>query len=608
MKTFLRLLTFAKPYHRFWPKYLLFIILGLIFGVVNFALIVPVLNVMFNPGDVERVSTLPEFSMTFNFFRDTFNYYLCRIIDTHGVFGALIYVCIILSAASFFANWFKYLGQRTLAKMRTHVIYNLRKTLFDKISRLHIGYFHDQRKGNILSVISNDITEVQGCITYSFQVILRDPLSIIVYLGVLLYMSVELTIITLIAIPASGILISRLSRKLKRNASEAQSLLGGIVSSFEETISGSRIVKAFNAQHYVRRQFDKINNNQRNMLRKVMIRQEMASPLAEFLGVFVASSVLFYGGWLQSTGRLNMSGYEFIAYIGFYYQILGPVKDLSNAYTNMQKAMASGERVFAIIDEPVDIKKAEHPIPVNSFNNSIEYRNVSFSYKQEPVLNHINLNIEKGKMVALVGLSGAGKSTMADLLPRFYDVTEGEILLDGINIKDYEPKGLIGLMGIVTQEAILFNDTVFNNIAFGIENASEEEVIQAAKVANAHDFIMEMENGYQTNIGDRGMKLSGGQRQRLSIARAVYKNPPILILDEATSALDTESERLVQDALTKLMKNRTSVVIAHRLSTIQHADQIVVLQKGEIKEQGTHTELMALDGIYKRLCALQAFQ
>jgi len=607
MKAFFRLLSFAKPWHRFWPKYLLFIILGLIFGIANFALIIPVLNVMFTPQDVTPVTELPEFSLTIAFFKTTFYYYLYKMISQHSVQAALMYVCIVLAVASFFANWMKYLGQRALAKMRTYVIYNLRKTLYDKISRLHIGYFHDQRKGNILSIVSNDVSEVQNCITYSFQIILREPILIIGYLMVLLYMSVQLTVITLVAIPASGFLISRLSRRLRRNAGEAQTLLGSLTSTFEETISGARIIKAFNAQHYVRRQFDKVNERQRAILRKVMTRQELASPLSEFLGVFVAASVLFYGGLMQATGHLNMSGYEFIAYIGFYYLILVPVKNLSNAYTNLQRGMAAGDRVFAIIDMPVDIKKSDDSVPVNEFKQQIEYRNVSFAYKQEPVLRNVSLTIEKGKMIALVGLSGAGKSTFADLLPRFYDVSGGEILLDGIDIRKYEPKDLIGLMGIVTQEAILFNDTVFNNIAFGIENAEEEAVIQAAKVANAHEFIMEMEQGYHTNIGDRGVKLSGGQRQRLSIARAVFKNPPILILDEATSALDTESERLVQDALTRLMENRTSLVIAHRLSTIRHADKIVVLQKGEIKETGTHDELMAKNGIYQRLCELQAF-
>jgi subfamily B ATP-binding cassette protein MsbA len=484
----------------------------------------------------------------------------------------------------------------------------IRTALYEKITRMDVGFFNNQRKGDILSSISNDVTEVQNCVASSFHIFLHDPMIIVGNLLVLFYMSVELTLITLVALPISFYFITKVGRKLKRSTGEMQSILGRIVSHFEETISGIRIIKAFNAQRYVHNKFEETNRAHRAISKKMFNRLELASPLSEFLGITVGMCVFFYGGWMLENGRIDMTIGAFMGYWLFYYQLLGPARAIANAYAIIQRGFASGERIFAILDVPVTIRKNENPLPVTTFNDRIEYRDVSFAYQNVPVLNHINLTIEKGKMVALVGQSGAGKSTMADLLPRFYDVVSGEILVDGINIKNYSPKGLISLMGIVTQEAILFNDTIFNNIAFGVENAKEEDVINAAKIANAHEFIIEMENGYQSNIGDGGGKLSGGQKQRISIARAVMKNPPILILDEATSALDTESERLVQDALTNLMKNRTSIVIAHRLSTIQHADTIVVLQKGEIVEQGTHAGLMAQQGIYKRLCDMQTFE
>lgn len=383
--------------------------------------------------------------------------------------------------------------------------------------------------------------------------------------------------------------------------------MGRIISHFEEAISGSRIIKAFNAQKYVRDHFDKTNEEHRMVSNAICTRQELASPTSEFLGISVAAAVLFYGGFLQYRGELGMSLADFVVYIAFYWRVLEPSKAIASAYSSVQKGLVSGERIFAILDAENSIKKAANPIHISQFNDCIEYRNVSFKYSSDYVLKNIDLTIPKGKMVAIVGPSGAGKSTLADLLPRFYDVTQGELLIDGKNVKDLYPKELISLMGVVNQEPILFNDTVRNNITFGLENVSDEDVVRAAKIANADEFITQMEDGYETNIGDRGAKLSGGQRQRLAIARAVLKNPPILILDEATSALDTESERLVQDALTKLMKNRTSIVIAHRLSTIQHADLIVVMKEGRIVERGTHQDLLTNGGLYAHLCSMQTF-
>jgi len=486
-------------------------------------------------------------------------------------------------------------------------MYNIRTALFHKISRLHIGYFHEKRKGDILSSISSDVTEVQNAVANSLSIIFRDPLMALGFLAYLFYLSPQLTFVTLIALPITAFIIGKIIRSLKSGATETQSLMGRIVSHFEEAISGSRIIKAFNAQKYTSEHFDQTNNRHRSASKRMFNRQEMAAPLSEFLGITVVVAVLLYGGYLQMHGKLGMDQSTFVVYLLCYWKVLEPAKSISNAIASLQRGMVSGERIFAILDVETVIKKSANPIAIKDFKSEIKFDKVGFKYSNEPVLKDINLTIQKGKMVALVGPSGAGKSTMADLLPRFYDVTTGSITLDGTDIREYEPKGLIALMGIVTQEAILFNDTVLNNIAFGMDSVNEQDVITAAKIANAHEFISQMEYGYQTNIGDRGLKLSGGQRQRLAIARAVLKNPPILILDEATSSLDTESERLVQEALINLMKHRTSIVIAHRLSTIQYADEIIVLKEGSIVERGTHNELILQKGLYSHLCDLQTF-
>ncbi len=607
METFKRLLAYAKPYHRFWPGYLILSVFSVIFGVVNYALIDPLLTVLFDADSVAKSAVLPEFSFTIDYFYGVFEYYLVKIIGDKSVVAGLLFVCFILIGASFLSNLTRFLSQKILVNMKTYIMKGIRRDLFDRITKLHIGYFHNQRKGDILSSVSNDVNEVQNSVAASFHIIFREPLLIIGFMAGLFYMSPKLTIMTLLTLPISALVIGGVSRKLKRGAVQTQSLMGRIISHFEEAISGSRIIKAFNAQKYVRDNFEKTNEEHKRISRSIFTRQEMASPLSEFLGISVAAAVLFYGGWLQMKGELGMTLPEFVVYIAFYWRVLEPSKAIANAYANVQRGLVSGNRIFAILDVEPAIKNCDNPIEIKEFKNNIEFRNVSFSYTGEPVLKDISLNIEKGKMVALVGPSGAGKSTMADLIPRFYDVTSGSIILDGTDIREYNQKDLISLMGIVTQEAILFNDTVYNNITFGMENVSREDVENAARIANAEEFILALENGYDTNIGDRGANLSGGQRQRLAIARAVLKNPPILILDEATSALDTESERLVQDALTKLMKNRTSVVIAHRLSTIQHADEIVVLQEGRIVERGSHQKLLSNKGLYSHLCELQSF-
>ncbi len=608
MNDFKRLLAYARPYRRFWPGYLVLSILSVIFGVVNYALIDPLLTVLFQPESIDGQMVKPEFALDPAYFEGMFSYWLTRVMHASGMLKGLMFVCAFFVVASLLSNITRYLSQRILVNMRTYIMQNIRRDLFKKISDLNVGYFHDQKKGDILSSISNDVTEVQNGVANSFHVLFREPLLILGFLAGLFYMSPKLTLVTLLTLPFSALVIGKISRSLKRKATDTQSLMGRIVSHFEEAISGIRIIKAFNAQKFVRESFEQTNEMHKTSSRNMFNKQEMASPLSEFLGISVAAAVLFYGGWLQLHGELGMDMPAFVVYIGFYWRVLEPAKAMSNAYASIQRGMVSGRRLFAILDVDNPIKESADAVELKGFNEGIEFRNVNFSYGQEPVLKDINLKIGKGKMVAIVGPSGGGKSTMADLLPRFYDLADGEILIDGRNIKDYTMESLISVMGIVTQEAILFNDTVFNNIAFGMENVTEADVERAAGIANAHDFIMQMEKGYQTNIGDRGGKLSGGQRQRLSIARAVLKNPPVLILDEATSSLDTESERLVQDALSNLMKNRTSIVIAHRLSTIRNADEIVVLKDGGIIERGTHDTLINAGGMYSNLCMMQNYK
>lgn len=608
MSTFKRLLAYAKPHRNYWPVYLLLSILGLAFSLVNFALFKPLLVVVFDPDTLRVVESRPEFQMSLDYFNDIFQYYLSTVMSSYGVLRGLLFVCIMLVIFTFLAGVIKYLSQRVIVRVRVTIMQRIREDLFRKISSLHIGYFTDKRKGDILSSISNDVTEVQNSVANSFHVIFRDPLQVLGFLAALIYMSPKLTVITLITLPVSAFIITRITRSLRKGAIDTQMYIGRILSQFEEAISGSRIIKAFNAQKYVRRSFSETNEAHKSSSKKMFYRQEMASPFSEFMGISIAVAILFFAGFMHISGQLGMDLPSLMIYIAFYWKVLEPAKSISNTYAMIQRGLVSGERIFAILDEPVAIVKAENPLRIHSFEKSIEFKEVSFKYGNEPVLKGISFTIEKGKMVALVGPSGAGKTTLVDLIPRYYDVTSGSIELDGKDIREYAPRDLIGLMGIVTQEAILFNDTVFNNITFGQVSVKREDVFAAAKIANAHDFIMQMENGYETNIGDRGGKLSGGQRQRIAIARAVLKNPPILILDEATSALDTESERLVQEALTNLMKNRTSIVIAHRLSTIQHADEIIVLKDGEIAETGDHNTLIKQKGLYSHLCKLQTFE
>ena len=607
MKTFFRILSFAKPFGRFIPSYATFSLLAVVFGLINFSLIKPLLDVLFETKEIAIVK-LPSFSFSLNYFTDLFNYGFYSFSAIYGKSGALQFVCGIILFSVLMANLFRYLTQRVLARLRVYVVQNVRRDLFGKINSLHLGYFQTRKKGDVMSTMSNDVNEIENSIVNGIQVVFRDPPMLIGFIILLFTMSVKLTLFTLIVLPLSGLIISRITKSLRKNSKKGQQYLGNIMSIMDETLSGIRIIKGFNAQNYIAKKFEDENQNYSSVLKKMLNRKELASPLSELLGVSVVVGILLYGGQLVLENRSELTASEFLTYIIVYSQVLNPLKNISNAVSNIQRGIVAGDRVLEIIDTPNTIIDLPNAKEIKSFEHAIQFNSISFKYENDYVLKNINLKIPKGKMYALVGQSGAGKSTLADLVPRFYDVSEGELLVDGINVKSLKLENHINLIGIVTQNPILFNDTIRNNIAFNLENASLNEIEHAAKIANAHQFIMEMPLGYETNIGDRGEKLSGGQRQRISIARAVLKNPPILILDEATSALDTESERLVQDALFKLMENRTSLVIAHRLSTIQHADQIIVMQKGEIIEQGTHKELTLAGGMYKKLSELQTFE
>jgi subfamily B ATP-binding cassette protein MsbA len=575
---------------------------------MNFTLLVPLMNTLFKAKHEAIVLQLPEYSFSISYFKDVFYYYMNQQIDQHGEFGVLVYVCIILFITILLKNLFGFLSQKVLTRMRVSMVRKMREKLFGQFSTQSLRFFHDERKGDLLSTISSDVVEVENSVVTSLQTIFREPIVIISTFIALFIISKELTFFTLIFFPLSGFLINSISQRLKKKSNVSQNLLGKLLNISEEAISGIRIIKAFNAEGFIRRKFDKDNSAYARTIKNIQNQREMASPISEIMGVLVVIVIMLYGGNLILTGSSELSAGSFIAYLAFYFQILAPAKSIGAAITALPKGLAAGDRVLRIIDSNNTIQDKEETLPLTGFEKEISFDHVYFKYQETAVLKDVNLTIPKGRMIALVGKSGAGKTTMADLIPRFYDVTEGRILIDGKDIRDVKMHDLRALMGMVSQEAILFNDTIFNNISFGQADADKEEVIRAAKIANAHEFIIQQENGYDTMIGDRGMKLSGGQRQRLTIARAIFKNPPILILDEATSALDTESEKLVQEALDKLMQNRTTIVIAHRLSTIQHANEIVVLDKGQIMEKGTHDQLIANDGIYRKLVEMQEFK
>lgn len=608
MKTYLRILQYARPLMAFLPQYLLYTLLTIFFSIGNFTLIIPLLSVLFDKTDkvpLKAPDHLPAFKPTIQWVTDTFNYFFADVLTTHGKMGALAFVCSVVVGSVLMSNVFRYLSLRLLAKVRARVIRNLRRDLYHRIISLQLGFFAGERKGDLMSRFTADVQEVETSVVNTFTAVIKEPLTIVAYFLVLFHMSVPLTLFTLILLPLSGGAIAFIAKRLRTQAKQSQKTLGSMLSVIDETLGGIRVIKAFNAQEYIKGKFEDQNDQYARTSRHIDNTRDLASPFSEFAGVSVVAGLLYFGGTLILGGESALDGETFIGYVILFSQVLTPAKALSSSFGNIQRGLVAGERVLSIIDTEPAIRDRPDARALPPFEREIEFRDLSFSYGDTPVLYDINLRIKKGQTVALVGGSGGGKSTLADLLPRFYDPSAGQILIDGHDLRACALHSVRDQMGIVTQESILFNDTIFNNIRFNTQ-ATEAEVMEAARIANAHEFIVASPEGYQTMIGDRGSRLSGGQRQRLSIARAILRNPPILILDEATSALDTESEKLVQEALQRLMQNRTSLVIAHRLSTVQHADEIVVLQHGRIVERGTHDELLRRDGgVYQRLSSMQ---
>lgn len=610
MKTYFRLLSFAKPIGKFASPYFIFTLLYAIFNTVVFSLLMPILDVLFKqqPNSViKQTENIPQFDWSLQYFPNLFNYHVNNYIATNGPKGALIFVAVSLIVCMFLSNIFRYLSQRIMENLRIYTLFNLRKSVFEAVTRLHLHFFNSERKGDIISKITSDVQVVQFSVTNTLQVIIREPLLIIGYLYLLFSISAQLTLFTLLLLPITGVVIGRIVKSLKAQATASQTSFGVMVSYVDEAISGMRIVKAFNALPYIQTKFNTENNNYSNINRRMARRQQLASPVSEFLGVLTLSGILIYGGSLVLDNDASITAAGFITYIGAFSQLLRPAKSISDSFSNINQGLAAGDRVLSLIDTPSLINDIENPLKVSAFNHQITFKNVDFFYGERQILNSLNLTLPKGKTIALVGPSGGGKSTLLDLIPRFADPKAGNISIDNVDIKTISQQSLRDLMGIVNQESILFNDTIYNNIVFGRTGFNQTDVEAAAKIANAHEFIINSDEGYKTNIGDRGIKLSGGQKQRICIARAVLGNPPIMLLDEATSALDTESEKLVQEAIDHLMENRTTLVIAHRLSTIKNADLIVVLDKGEVIEQGTHLELVQQNGLYFKLINMQTF-
>ena len=608
MKEFFQILRrFVPPYKRYLVMTVSFNILSAVLNIFSFAAIIPILQIIFK---TEKAAAAPQL-MAWNWDNmkevaaNNMDYYVNALIADIGPTTTLLVLGLFLATMTFLKTGAYFLSSATVIPIRTGIVRDIRNQLYRKITSLPIGFFSEERKGDIIARMSGDVQEIENSIMSSLDMLFKNPILIIAYFATLLCISWQLTLFTILFVPVMGWIMGKVGRKLKRKSKEAQALWSDTMSQVEETLGGLRIIKAFCAEEKMNRRFDNTNSNYRNQILKVNTRQQMAHPMSEFLGTVMIIIVLWFGGILVLNQQV-LSGPTFIYYLVILYSIINPLKDFSKAGYNIPKGLASMERVDKILLAESDIKEKENPQHISSFDHTIEFRHVSFRYGEQWVLRDINLTIEKGKTIALVGQSGGGKSTMVDLIPRYYDVQEGEVLIDGINVKDLDIHDLRQLIGNVNQEAILFIDTFFNNISFGVDNATQQQVEEAARIANADEFIKASENGYDTNIGDRGGRLSGGQRQRVSIARAILKNPPILILDEATSALDTESERLVQDALERLMKTRTTVAIAHRLSTIKNADEICVLHEGQIVERGTHDELISKDGYYKKLHDMQS--
>lgn len=610
MKEFLQLMRrFVTPYKKYIGRAIVLNVLSAIFNVFSFTLLIPILNILFKTGDNAQAyrfmewgaGSLKEVAV------NNFYYYVTRLIEVYGPSTTLLFLGLFLAFMTMLKTSCYFGSSAVMIPLRTGVVRDIRVMVYSKVMHLPLGFFSEERKGDIIARMSGDVGEIENSITSSLDMLLKNPILIILYFSTLIVTSWQLTLFTILVLPGMGWLMGKVGKKLKRKSLEAQGKWSDTMSQLEETLGGLRIIKAFIAEDKMVDRFKQCSDELRDATNRVATRQALAHPMSEFLGTLLIVFVLWFGGLLILGEGTSMEASTFIFYMVILYSIINPLKDFAKAGYNIPKGLASMERVDKILQAENPIKEPAHPVALTGMERQIEFRDLSFSYDgKREVLKHIDLTVAKGQTIALVGQSGSGKSTLVDLLPRYHDVHQGEILIDGVNIKNFRIHDLRALIGNVNQEAILFNDTFFNNIAFGVENATPEQVMEAAKIANAHDFIMETELGYQTNIGDRGGKLSGGQRQRISIARAILKNPPILILDEATSALDTESERLVQEALERLMKTRTTIAIAHRLSTIKNADEICVLYEGEIVERGKHEELLAKNGYYKRLNDMQS--
>jgi subfamily B ATP-binding cassette protein MsbA len=604
MKIYFRLLSFAKPIEKFAIPYVITTLFAIIFNTFLFTLLGPLMQALFL-GKVIETDKVAETKGTFDFLGQ-FNNFMNEVIADDKI-HALKVICAVIVVTVILSNFFRYFSQRFMEDLRVHTLLNLRKTVFNNVMNLHVGFFNNERKGDIISKVASDVQVVQFTVTNTLQVVFKEPVQLLFYIGVLVSISLKLTLFSLLVIPVSGFIISKIVKRLKQQATQSHESFAKMIGFLDESLSGIKIIKAFNATSRVTQKFDEENKFYSFLNRKMARRQQSASPVSQTLGVIVVVFILLYGGTMILSGKGDLEAAEFVVYLATFSQVMQPIKAITDSFSGIHSGISAGERVLDLIDTKPELIDKPDAIELQKFNQALTFSNVSFFYGDKQVLKNINIEIEKGKTVALVGPSGGGKSTLMDLIPRFHDPKTGTLKIDGQDYKDLKVESIRSKMGTVNQESFLFNDTIFNNIAFAKPNATEAEVIAAAKIANAHDFILNTENGYQSTVGDRGNKLSGGQRQRVCIARAVLANPPIMLLDEATSALDTESEKLVQEALNNLMKNRTSIVIAHRLSTIQHADKIVVIDKGEVVETGSHTELMTQNGLYRRLIDMQAF-
>ena len=605
MHYFFKITKYLKPYYSFAILNIFTNIISVLFSLISLTMVIPFLGILFETQ--KKIYNPQPLSFNANAIKDNFYAIISSIIDEKGKIEALLFICLLVLFTFFFRNLFRYLALYFLTPIRNGIVHDLRMDLHKKIISLPLTFFNKKRKGDITARLTSDLVEIEWSIMSSLEMICKDPLNIIIYLITLIIISPELTIFVIILFPITGLIIGIIGRSLKKSSSQGQNKMGELLSIIDENISGLRIIKAFNAEKHINKNFEKNSAEYKSIMTRLLRKKDLSSPMSEFLSTLVMVIVMWFGGKLVLSGNTGISAEEFIGYILIFSQIIPPVKSLTSSYYHIQKGSAAAERIYAILDAENNIPNLRDSKKIKLINNNIEIKNVSFKYENINVLNDINFSIKKGKMIAIVGKSGSGKSTLADLLARFYDVNDGEILIDSCNIKEISIADLRDLIGIVSQESILFNDTIYNNIGLGKINASQEEIISAAKIANAHDFILQTKNGYQTNIGDKGNKLSGGEKQRITIARAILKNPEILILDEATSSLDAESEKLVQEALGNLMKGRTSLVIAHRISTIKLADEIIVLDAGKIIEKGNHEELINQKGHYKKLFDLQSF-